>query len=855
MTRDGLPEFGFIVLKAERRGSREVSRMAGVYAHRHYPVIVLGLIAFLVAGLTTGLGAKELKRAVRPEAMQDPCSFFRDCEMNLDATHTGALAMVCPNSSNVGHFTLHFNGVDNDFGDSTSMWFYVLEWDGQNPGMDEFILGLGTCIVRATFISACPAGYVVGLDAETGIYGVKWTTAPQIPELHISFLLDGIFPVGAMPFAVKAGGGIGAASICAPMCETQCFLDIECPPEITVACDEPTDPSRTGYPIITGTCPPFDTTYADEVVQDECPYVVERTWTVTDASGLVAECVQMINADDDTPPVITCPPDVDYECDDMGPLGEATAEDICDPDPFISYVDSVIFYRCPWEYIKKRIWTATDACGNSSSCDQIINIHDSSLPVITYCPPDITVACEREIDWDDMAEAEDTCNPDLDMRYEVGRAAAQDPCHYMIIRGWEFTDGCCNKVACHQAITVKDTVPPALVCADDDTIGCRDDVVFTDPAVTDNCGHETELSVVFTKVIPHCDHDTPLCDCTEDWQDINIRKWKAVDVCGNEAECQQTIYRELCVEGRMCTYTQGGWGSGCPDSQQDNPMSTQPGCIRDHYFDMVFPDGVMVGDTTGAANGAVWTTALAVEDFLPGGGPSTHLPGDLIDPTDTPAGNVVAQLLALRLSREYSCAGIWEILGLVGEPACLGDFVIPTSCGKFAGLTVDEFLALADQAVSGDSTVLIPYHADYSDVNETADCMNNRYDECWQPDLGTSPVQIIIAPEPEAESAPDEAYGDEAVPAVVTVRSQPNPLTGSTTITYSLPADGRVTVEIYNINGRRIASLVDAGKPAGSHGVIWNGKDGMGNAAASGVYFCRVRLESHPTVMEKLIKI
>ena len=33
------------------------------------------------------------------------------------------------------------------------------------------------------------------------------------------------------------------------------------------------------------------------------------------------------------------------------------------------------------------------------------------------------------------------------------------------VQGWEFTDGCCNIVDCHQTITVKDTVPPVLFCA------------------------------------------------------------------------------------------------------------------------------------------------------------------------------------------------------------------------------------------------------------------------------------------------------------------------------------------------------------------------------------------------------
>lgn len=822
--------------------------MAGLCAQRFSSLIALGLVFFVVAGIAGGLGARESARGIRPEAIEDPCLFFRDCERNLDRGATNVLIPVCPNVNDVGHFTLRFNGVDNDYGDSTSMWFYVLEWDGEDPGLGSFILGLGNCIIRAKFISACPAGYVVGMDSETGIYGVRWNTVPQIPELHISFLLDGIYAAGDMPFAVKAGGALNFGNICGPECDAGCLLEIDCPPETTVDCEEPTDPWNTGYPTIEGTCPPFDTTYTDNVLQDECPYIIERTWTVTDASGLVRECVQMIYADDATPPVITCPADVDYECDEMGSFGEATAIDNCDPDPMLSYEDSVTFYRCPWEYTKQRTWTATDACGNSSSCVQMIDIHDSEPPVITYCPPDVTVACKNEIDYTDVATAEDSCNPDPAVSYEVGRAADQDACDYVIIRGWEFTDHCCNKIACHQRITVRDTVPPLLVCAEDVVIPCEDPVIFTDPEVTDNCDPEPTFSVISTDTVSGPDP----------WAYTYTRCWEGFDACGNADTCCQHVYEELCEYG-TCTYTQGGWGSGCPDPQQGDTMSTQPGCIRDHYFDMVFPGGVMIGDTTGAGGyGAVWENAAAVEAFLPAGGTAAALTGDLVNPTDTPAGVLAGQILALRLNREYSCAGLFEILGLVPEVECYGDFVIPGHCGVFAGLTVDEFLALADSAIGGYPGVLDGYGAGFSDVNETATCLNELYDECempMSPATDDSPIQVIIAPAPEEEVVPDRTDGDVVLPSEIRVTSHPNPLTGSTTISYSLPADGRVTIEVYDIHGRKVAALVDAQKQAGFHGVVWNGKDNMGNAAASGVYFCRVKLESKPTVMEKLVKL
>jgi hypothetical protein len=275
-------------------------------------------------------------------------------------------------------------------------------------------------------------------------------------------------------------------------------------------------------------------------------------------------------------------------------------------------------------------------------------------------------------------------------------------------------------------------------------------------------------------------------------------------------------------------------------------MSTQPGCIRDYYFASVFgTGGVTIGIPAGSTHGATWTTASAVEDFLPAGGTSGPLSGDLTDPLSTPAGVLAGQILALRMNREYSCAGIFNI-ALNPGATCLGSMMLPESCeGKFGAMTVDQFLAIADQAVAGDASALDPYGADYSDLNETATCLNEFYNNCEddEPDQATPVVDFSV-------SAPAGA------PAEVTIKSVvPNPLNNSTTIKYGLPAAGRVQVEVFDIQGRKVAGLVDRSVSAGYHGVMWNGKDDAGSVASQGVYFLRVKFEDRPAVMHKLIKV
>ena len=69
----------------------------------------------------------------------------------------------------------------------------------------------------------------------------------------------------------------------------------------------------------------------------------------------------------------------------------ATATDTCDPDPAITYSDSFApDPNCTYSGTLTRTWTATDGCGNPSSCDQIITIVDTTPPDIT-CPGPVTL--------------------------------------------------------------------------------------------------------------------------------------------------------------------------------------------------------------------------------------------------------------------------------------------------------------------------------------------------------------------------------------------------------------------------------------------------------------------------------
>jgi flagellar hook assembly protein FlgD len=55
---------------------------------------------------------------------------------------------------------------------------------------------------------------------------------------------------------------------------------------------------------------------------------------------------------------------------------------------------------------------------------------------------------------------------------------------------------------------------------------------------------------------------------------------------------------------------------------------------------------------------------------------------------------------------------------------------------------------------------------------------------------------------------------------------------------------------VFDVAGRRIATLVDTDLPAGSRIVPWEGKDEGGRSVASGIYFVRVRAGDYQTTMK-----
>jgi hypothetical protein len=87
---------------------------------------------------------------------------------------------------------------------------------------------------------------------------------------------------------------------------------------------------------------------------------------------------------------------------------------------------------------------------------------------------------------------------------------------------------------------------------------------------------------------------------------------------------------------------------------------------------------------------------------------------------------------------------------------------------------------------------------------------------------------------------------DGEVPRTFALRQNvPNPFNPVTEIQYQLPVDSRVRIDVYNIAGRLVTTLVDEEQEAGTRSVRWDGRNAEGEKVASGIYMYRMQAGDH----------
>ncbi len=257
---------------------------------------------------------------------------------------------------------------------------------------------------------------------------------------------------------------------------------------------------------------------------------------------------QTVTVTDNTPPVARCKPGVGVilnptTCQYLVTtafVDNGTTDD-CQLKTLV--INPAILFGCGNTTVTL---TATDWCGNRSTCTMGIQTTETIPPVIV-CPPNTSVTCTTDTlpSVTGFATATDNCPGTV----KITRSDAVSgvlPCDGSIRRTWTATDSCGNTASCVQTILVRDNVPPIITsCPPSKTVGTNAGQCYYTfsplPTITatDNCDPTPSVSCTWTD--PN-GVTLPLTATSQLPKGVNTIKCTAKDKCNNlSRECVFTV--------------------------------------------------------------------------------------------------------------------------------------------------------------------------------------------------------------------------------------------------------------------------------------------------------------------------
>lgn len=348
-------------------------------------------------------------------------------------------------------------------------------------------------------------------------------------------------------------------------CEQNIFirkLDINqviFPPSYTTNCDDLNlDPSITGEPTINGisigsSCN-LMVIHSDGNPFSACGggYQFIRQWFILDwCTDQVITGNQTIEVTDTTPPIITCPMDITINTTSNDCTGSITLPPPTVTDNCSNFTISTLFnfpnagntYTGISIGTHPVVYTASDDCGNSSTCTFHITVKDLTAP-IAVCdnPTQVVIGIDgtaevNAITFDDGST--DNCGIDTFLVRRMDDPNFSGSVNFtcsdvgdtvMVIL--QVIDECGNQNECMVEAIIDDNFPPTINCPADLTIDCNDlpNTTFTPPTFMDNCGLD---SIYFI------DDSSGFNPCN--LSGVITREWFALDFGGLVQTCTQSI--------------------------------------------------------------------------------------------------------------------------------------------------------------------------------------------------------------------------------------------------------------------------------------------------------------------------
>ena len=309
--------------------------------------------------------------------------------------------------------------------------------------------------------------------------------------------------------------------------DTTAPVFISAPDDVVSACGAIAE--NTPFPVVQDDCSEVIITFEDEAASGQgCSGTLVRHWMATDACGNVATFDQEIAYTDDSAPVIiSLPEDITAGCDQV-PVATTNGivfEDNCS-DAIATVNDVLVPGSCPGGYNIERIYTITDACGNSVSATQTIYVVDEVAPVLFGVPADTAIFCGEELPIA-ITSATDNCSNADDIVLMVEDQLLPTSCGTTIQRIYIASDACGNTTSVVQEISFIDNIPPVFISVPSAaTINCGDESSLENAVAIDGCSQVTITEEQFS-----------IDDCGNSF----TRVFTATDGCGNWATAEQLV--------------------------------------------------------------------------------------------------------------------------------------------------------------------------------------------------------------------------------------------------------------------------------------------------------------------------
>ncbi|HEX7401423.1 MAG TPA: SBBP repeat-containing protein [candidate division Zixibacteria bacterium] len=267
------------------------------------------------------------------------------------------------------------------------------------------------------------------------------------------------------------------------------------------------------------------------------------------------------------------------------------------------------------------------------------------------------------------------------------------------------------------------------------------------------------------------------------------------------------------------------------------------GTGADYFTIRYYPNGdtAWVRRYNGPANGTDWATAIAVDDsgyvFVTGYSDSSGSSQDYATIKYDSSGNEI-------WVKRFNCANGTDKPYAIAVDGSNNIYVTGMSgCGGTTGIDY----ATIKYYPNGDTAWLRKYHGPVENGSDYAyalavDDSGNVYITGGSQGSGTGYDYCTIKYVQTSSAVKDET-GDRERPSEFELsQNYPNPFNPNTKIEFTLAKAGFVTLQIYDVLGRKVRTLVSENLPSGYKSVMWDGKNDDGKDVASGVYFYQLKV-------------